>query len=314
MAQVRRFALPLLLALWAGAMAWIPGVDFPWTVWLIEHRQAAFTRLMRRTLFEGDWPGGSDVTTLALLAVAALYVVAERRRGDPRWAAARPVLGYLLTAALAAGLGAVHAVKALVGRARPWDVLGAAHLPYSDWYQFGAHFVAEGSYWGSFPSGHTAAALLAMSGAYALLGDPLLGRSWRAAGWALGAFALVSGLAMTLANAMARSHWLSDGLGAAGLVWLLLHVLYHRVLRVAEQRRRAASGAAHAPGPWWEARLCGWGSLALAGAVAAALGLRALLAQGAPAWGLLAVPGVALLVLCGRRVLRVYAELHVALR
>jgi len=194
----------------------------------------------------------------------------------------------------------VHSLKWVLGRARPWDVLDGGELPFTHWYEFGAHYVTDGVYRGSFPSGHVAAAFMLMAVAYALAADPLLTRRWRVAGWILGAFVLAFAGAMGVANGMSRSHWVSDGLGSVALAWPVLHVLYFHVLRVPAQRKLAAMGT-HVARPYWEARLCAWGFCALLGLMAIALGIRALVEPHPAAWGWLIAVGAVVTAWCAPR-------------
>ncbi len=295
-------------------MAAIVPVDHDWTVRLTQLRMPGLVDVMRRTVFEGGGLGGSDGSILLFLAVTALYLRAQSPRAGVRLVAWRPMLGFLLVSALAAGLGAVHAVKWVLGRPRPWDVLGRQHLPYSEWYQVGAHYVTEGLYRGSFPSGHTAAVFMLMTLAYVLYGDPQTDRSHHVWAGLLGGLVLAYTAAMGVASSMARSHWLSDALASAGMVWILIHLLYFRVLRVPEQRLRHRNTGAGLPLPsYWELRLCGWGFVALVGATAAGLGLRALWEQWPPYLAILIPLGAALWWVGFPLARSVVAALHAAL-
>jgi len=270
----------LILCVFGGLLVAVTPVDLAWTRWLMEHRHEGFTHVMRRTLFEGHLPGASDLPVLLILGMTVAYVLAQRPTASRRLAAWRPALGYLITGALAAGLGVVHSLKWVMGRPRPWSVFGRGELPYTEWYQFGAHYITDGIYRGSFPSGHAAAAFMFMALAYALAGDRRAPLGQRLAGVAVGLFALLLAGAMLVANAMSRSHWLSDGVAVIGLVWLTLHALYFWVLRVPEQQRLAPAWGI--PGKpldgraYWELRWCGWGALLLIGLVLLALALRGL--------------------------------------
>jgi membrane-associated phospholipid phosphatase len=223
--------------LFLSAMVAIVPVDYEWTVYLIDHRSETAVDFLRRTVFEGNALGATDLPVFALLIIIIAYVRVSAGAAKPSFAAWRPWLGFALISTLAAGLGAVHTLKWVVGRARPYEVVAGHHLPYTPWYWPGPHFVTEGVYRGSFPSGHTAAAFAFIAMAYAMAGDPLLSRGWRWAGWAVGAGALAFSAAMAVASAMARSHWLSDAIGVTGMVWILVHVLYYWGLRVPDQRR-----------------------------------------------------------------------------
>jgi membrane-associated phospholipid phosphatase len=306
-----------LLALVAGtalAMVAITPVDFAWTVYLTEHRWNPAVSILRRTLFEGEAPGGSDVPIFAAFAVLYLYVRSSAPRARPELTRVRPWLGFVVVSVLAAGLGAVHTIKWVLGRARPYSVIAEEHLPFTPWYLPGPHFVTEGIYRGSFPSGHTAAAFLFIAVAYMLAGDPLLARRWRLTGWALGALTLLFTATMTVASAMARSHWLSDAIGVVGILWILVHCLYFWGLRVPEQRRYARAHGRPPPLPGrWELRLCLLGFPALLGLVGVGLGLRSLALQPKPYLAILAPAGIGLIALFAPRAWALLRRLHRAL-
>lgn len=309
------FGLAALAAGTAAAMAAVTPVDYAWTLYLIDHRWDPAVGFLRRTVFEGDSLGGSDLPIFGLLILFALYAHATSRRAPPRLAGYRSWLGFILVATLAAGLGAVHTLKWIVGRARPYEVVAGSHLPFTPWYAPGPHFITEGVYRGSFPSGHTAAAFAFIALAYALAGDPLLPRRWRLAGWGVGAAALLFSAAMAVASAMARSHWLSDAVAVTGLVWMLVHALYFWGLRVPEQRRYwRAHGALPQPRGRWELRLCGLGLPVLLGAVAIGFGARALALQEAPYLAVLIPVGVGLIAGFAPRAAALLGQLHRTLR
>lgn len=301
MARTTRLLLVALLGLWAAAMAWVPLVDYRWTAQLTAYRHHPLAGFARRTLFQGQLPGATDPAALLALATIVLYLRAHSVAVSRRLVAARPVLGFLLIAALGAGLAVVHALKLVIGRARPLDVLSRQHLPYTEWYQTGKLSLAAGFLRGSFPSGHTAAVFTTLALAYALAFDPASGRRARAAGAVITVLALAGAVAVTIASAMGGNHWLSDGLGTIGLVWLVVHLLYFQVLDVPGQRRRVRDSLAHGEGPplprFWEARLCGSGLLVVAGAALVLLGARALAEQRPPTVAWLLAPGAGLLIL-----------------
>jgi membrane-associated PAP2 superfamily phosphatase len=306
-----------LLCLWAAAMAWVPRVDYRWTAQLTTYRHHPFAGLARRTVFQGQLPGATDPAALLAVATVVLYLRAHAAGASRRLLAARPALGFLLLAALGPGLAVVHALKLVVGRARPLDVLSRQHLPYTEWYQAGKLSLTAGFFRGSFPSGHTAAVFTTLALAYALAFDPAAGRRMRIAGLAVAVLSLAGALAITVANAMGGNHWLSDGLGTIGLVWLLVHFLYFQLLDVPRQRRLVRDSLARGDAPplprFWEARLCGSGLLVVAGAALSLLGLRALAEQRPPTLAWLLAPGAGLLILGLPRAAALLRDLYGAL-
>jgi membrane-associated PAP2 superfamily phosphatase len=316
-ARMTQILLLALLCLWAAAMVWVPRVDYRWTAQLTAYRHHPFAGLARRTVFQGQLPGATDPAALLAVATVALYLRAHGAGASRRLLAARPAFGFLLVAALGPGLAVIHALKLVVGRARPLDVLSRQHLPYTEWYQAGKLSLAAGFFRGSFPSGHTAAVFTTIALAYALAFDPAAGRRLRIAGLAVAVLSLAAALAITVANAMGGNHWLSDGLGTIGLVWLLVHLLYFQLLDVPGQRRLVGDSLARGEAPplprFWEARLCGSGLLVVAGAALSLLGLRALAEQRPPTLAWLLAPGAGLVILGLPRAAALVREIHRAL-
>lgn len=173
-------------AILAGATA---GPDRAWMAAMLPLREGGIA--VQAALFL-NWLGGGLVGTylLPVLMTALLWW----RRG------ARAGL-YFLVASILSALG-VQALKHLVGRARPEEIL--VHADY-----------------GSFPSGHTANAATIVV-ALALI----FGRAWIA--W-VGAIYVV---AMALSRTILGAHWLSDTIAGALLgatIALLVWVLWARL-------------------------------------------------------------------------------------
>ncbi|MDJ0780538.1 MAG: phosphatase PAP2 family protein [Desulfosarcinaceae bacterium] len=232
---------------------------------------------MDRTLFEGEWMGGGDPVVLVLIIAAVGYYLTWKgvfRPALDRW---RPHLGFALTSALITAIQVVHSLKWVMGRARPKEVLERG-LAFSHWFEFGPHYVTDGIYRGSFPSGHTAQVFLLMALAYVLAADPLRSHSVRRLGWIWGAFALLYTLIMGVGRCMSFSHWLSDVIGALFLSWVGMHFIYFHLLRVPEQVRFYRRWGQHPQTPLvWEMQLCAWCLGLFIGAMGTLLGMRALL-------------------------------------
>jgi len=215
----------------------LPAVDRDLTMRLNQAAVPAFTDFMGRTLFQGSLPGGGDLVIFSMVALVAGYFLASFGVG-PKWLRRwLPSCGFALFAAIASAVCLVHGIKWFVGRARPSEVV-AKGLAYTDWYQFGPHYINEGIYRGSFPSGHTLAAFLIMLGAYVLAGDRTFSRKVRFCGWIVGVLALAYAGGMSIARAMALSHWLSDGVLGILLSWMVMHACYYWILKVPQQNRR----------------------------------------------------------------------------
>jgi membrane-associated phospholipid phosphatase len=267
----------LLIAFGATGLALVPAVDRPWTIWLKEHRWMHLDRFMDRTLFEGEWIGGGDPVVILLILTAVGYYIAWKgffRSALDRW---RPHFGFALTCALITAIQVVHSLKWAMGRARPKEVI-AKGLAFSHWFEFGPHYITEGIYRGSFPSGHTAQVFLLMALAYILAADPGRSTFTRRLGWFWGMVALVYTLIMGVGRCMTFSHWLSDVVGALVMSWVGMHLIYFQLLRVPEQIRfhRDWGRHPHTP-PVWEMQLCAWCLGLFLGVLGLLLAFRAVL-------------------------------------
>lgn len=160
------------------------GFEGAWTSWLVDRRSSSWTTVM--LLLDGVG-GGWATLVLAAGAVGALVV---RRR---RWSA------LYLAVSVASCAGLVQVIKHVVARSRPEDILVAADF-------------------GSFPSGHSANAAVAV----VALGI-VLGRGWV---WTAGGLYVA---VMMFSRTFLGAHWVSDtvagallGAGVALLVFTAL--------------------------------------------------------------------------------------------
>jgi membrane-associated phospholipid phosphatase len=245
-------------------------------------------------MFEGQAPGCGDAVVLYILCAIAGYYAAWKRSSG-RTHRLRPQLGFIVTSAAVWGLGLVHALKWAVGRARPMEVLYSGE-PFTAWYRIGPHFVTEGVYRGSFPSGHTAQAALLLTLVYVIAAAARQRPPLRQASWGAGAFCLFYVAGMGAARVMALSHWLTDVVAGLFMTWLGIHITYHWLLQVPAQTAfyRKTGRWPRAPEAW-ELRLSAWLLGVLAGAAAAALGARALLRSDHQGLGFLLPIGAVLL-------------------
>ena len=251
-------------------------VDYEWTIFLRQHRIAWFGRWMAQSLFEGESLGGDPVLFL-LIFVAIAYYAAWKKGPASRFYAWRPHLGFILVTAMTTSVMMVHSLKWVMGRARPSYVVKGL-LPYSDWFEFGPHFITEGTYRGSFPSGHTAQVFILMTIAYILLLTPPKFKYQRPIGWVWGGASLVYTLLMGLSRCMRLSHWFSDIAFAMGMSWILMYLIYHHLLRVPDQEAYYER-VGHFPDQprAWEIQLCLILFGAVVGGMAFVLGIRSLL-------------------------------------
>jgi undecaprenyl-diphosphatase len=159
------------------------------TAFVVGHRTAALNQLMKAVTWTGSWA--------ATLGVAVLVAFAAWRRRLP---------GLALIAVLGAWLGELLAVtltKSLVQRPRPPEALWLV--------------VAHG--W-SFPSGHTANAVVVFAAAAAVVATFFGARPARLLVWALAA--VLTGL-VGFSRIELGVHWTTDVV--ASLVWTTVWVL-----------------------------------------------------------------------------------------
>jgi len=259
----------------AGMLALIP-VDYAWTVWLRKHRVRWLDHWMDQTLFEGEALGGGDPVILFLILVVLLYYITWKKGATSRLIAWRPHLGFILVSAITTSVLMVHSLKWVMGRARPSLVMKGL-LPLSDWFEFGPHFITEGTYRGSMPSGHTAQVFTFMALAYVLLLAVPKFKSQNLLGWFWGSFTLLYTLLMALSRCMKLSHWLSDVLFSLGFSWILMHLIYYILLRIPEQEDYYRTHGQFPQLPAvWELRLCVSLFLIVLSAMAMALGIRSI--------------------------------------
>ena len=296
--------LTLLSLTW---LSYLGQFDQEWTWWLRENRSDLFGEWMGRTLFEGSLPGGSDPAILFILASFLLYFRAWKSNATERLQEWRPFLGYIITTTLAGGLGYVHCLKWIIGRARPnlvWD----KQWPFSEWYEFGPHYIAEGIYRGSFPSGHTAVVLVPMLLSLIWLTDFKYRKPKLAIFWAIGCILLAVGMAV--ARSMTAHHWISDSLGIFGPVALIAYWLYFDFLKVPQQRAYFRRNKKLPEMPrLWELKLCGWGFLVILGLICWFWGLRSVQLQSVPYLLGLAPAGAVLMTWGFLRIQRLYSGL-----
>lgn len=290
------------------AMAVVTPYDVPWTKWLSENGWHSVARFMDQSAFEGEPFGGGDIATIFIIVAICAYSFTWHVPISKRMVAWRPYFGIILAMGLLYEVGFVHGLKYMAGRARPNVVWADTHA-FSAWYEFGNHFITEGRYRGSFPSGHTALAFIVVVPAYLLIADRSHARSTRMAGFALGVAALAYCGLMAACRSMSHSHWVSDCVFSffSGLV--ILHLLHRNVLRIPQQVEYYRVHAAHPAAPLvWEFRLTLYLFLMWVGVMCVVFAMRAFWEQPVPWFALLAVPGVPLLVFTGRAASRFHSR------
>lgn len=290
--------------------------DYPLTLWLSEQKLVGLTKFMGQNLFDNGRFGGGDPGTLLVILAFVAYLSAWLLPRHPLVACWRPYWGFIVTASLISGVGMVHGLKWILARARPSTVF-EGDAAYTGWFEMGAHFIAEGSYRGSLPSGHTATVLFLFTLAYVFAGDRYNPRLVRFFGLLWGAAALLYGLVMAICRTMALSHWLADCLFTFWMSWAVIHILYFWVLRTPLQARYWRQFGRHPHRPFlWELRFCLYCLFVSLSLVVLAFGLRAIMLLSYPWLSLLVIPG-SLGILCGcillsglfRKIIRAYGDL-----
>ncbi len=299
-----------LIALNTMLLIAIAPVDYEWTVWLYENRWPRFGEFMKQTLFEGSPFGGSDLAILfQIFAVCAYFYIAtgQKLARFQRW---RPMFGYLVICALVIGLEMVQSSKWLIGRARPYIVL-KDELPFTHWYEFGPHFVSDGPFFGSLFSGHTTVVFLLMAFAYLLAGHPRSLWQTKMLGGAWASLTIVYAMLMAIGRCMTRDHWLSDGLAAIGVAWVMMHLLYFQILRIPEQVDYWHQHGNFPSLPnYWELRLCLQALMVILGIMGVVIGLRSLWLQKAPWLLVLVIPAAWAVYYWGKQSLALYHRIQ----
>jgi membrane-associated phospholipid phosphatase len=238
--------------------------DYQWTLHLSTHKIRGFAEFMNRSVFDrARLPGAGDLVYPPLIIAFLLYIpswlwkfnhLLPGNRFHAFLASFRPLFGFTLVSAFSCALLFVHTTKQVMGRARPNAVFEGA-MPFSEWYQTGPHFFTHGSFTGSFPSGHTATASIAIIFAYVLLASFQDKRRW--IGWIGLVLSLLFTAAMGIARMMSASHWLSDVVFTLFSEWALIHIIFYWVLKIPEQREYfRRHGRPQPRPPFFELRLC----------------------------------------------------------
>ncbi len=273
----------LLMAVAVIGCAAVTPVDYEWTLALHRVEWKPFTSFMARSLFEGEGFGGSDPGIFLIAGALGVYSLSWWRSTGGRWRRWRPAAGFVLAAGAVNGFLWVHSLKWIIGRARPSLVVDKG-VAYSHWFEWGPLFITEGSYRGSLPSGHTGLVFIFMALVYILPATPSSRAQAFVVKGLLGLAVLLYAGLMAVARSMSFSHWIGDGIVTILVSWLVLHLLYSRVLRVPDQMRYVADTGSHPMVPaWWELRFCIAAAFFAAGLTGLGLGARSLLVP-APIW------------------------------
>lgn len=309
----KRLVQLLAILLTGGvAMFFATLVDQPVSQWFREHSYPKLNQFMADSLFEGEIFGAGDITVFTMIFCLIAYLVAShferKNRLDnyvlstktvpylPWWldtstkiASLRPFFGYLLVNGLCVAVLMVHPLKWIMARPRPRVVLNGT-LPFNEWYEIGAHFIAEGSYRGSFPSGHTGNSAAMFGVAFCVV----LGarsKKGRALGKYVLGFVFLLAVTMVFSRMMTAAHWLTDVVFSFFGGIAIAHALYFWGLRVPEQMHSNLEKRVIQRSSYFELKICGLLFLAAFGVIAVGLGLRSFV--------ILQLPWILLVVLIG---------------
>ncbi|MFH2129715.1 MAG: phosphatase PAP2 family protein [bacterium] len=306
------WGLLILILFSLTAMSLLSGVDYEWTLWLNHHQIEFWGNFTNRTLADGDPFGGSDPGIIFALVMSVGYFCSYPGSPFPRLQPWRPYLGFVFFSALVTGLGLVHSLKWMVGRARPYLVVRKG-LPFTHWFESGPQFVSDGIFFGSMPSGHTATAILMLTLAYILAADRTQPLRVQFLGWVWGALTLVYAAGMAIGRSMTLHHWLSDGTGIILLDWIAIHLIFFMVLKIPRQVQYLRVHGRYPQLPrYWELQLL-WRLLVLTLAVmAVVIGIKAMAFQKAPFLGLMLLPAVPMVAITGKNLKKTYLGIMVA--
>ena len=283
--------LTFLTAFSLLSMLLLSRVDYEWTFWLYGNRIESWGEFMAQNLFDDGVFGGSDIGMLVQLILGIGFFCSLGSR-FPKLQPIRPYLGFALFSALVTGLGLVHSVKLIMGRARPYLVVKKG-LPFTHWFEFGPHHISDGNFFGSFPSGHTATTILLITLAYMMVSDRSHTLQTRILGWIWGILTLLFATGMAVGRSMTLHHWISDGIGIILLAWIVIHLIFFTILKVPQQvQYLKLHGQYPKQVRYWELQLL-WRLLILDLTIMAVIfGIKAVFYQKAPGLIALLIPAI----------------------
>ena len=283
-------------------------MDVQWTVLLYKTGFENFGKFMQRTLFNGSKPGLSDPAIILQLVNLGFYLYYSRKRQSVWLDRYRPFFGFMVFCSFFTGLGLVHSVKWVLGRARPYLVLDGK-LDYSSWHEFGSQFVTDGVFYGSFPSGHTATVFLLITLSYYLVANPNNSTKAKLIGWIWGIIVFVMTIMMILGRSITLHHWLTDSVGIMLLSWIFIHLIYFRILKIPAQIRYVENRKQYPPLPrYWELSLLWRLFLITIGVMSMLIGGRAPFIEGAAPLAAIVLPGVLLVFIFSKNFAKTYRE------
>jgi len=281
------FLVFVILPLWVAAMVIVSLYDYEWTLYLNENKNETFNKFMSESIFELESFGGGDISFLYVVVVAIAYFLSHSSKNS-KLVKIRHSLGFQVLIGLFTSVFFVHSMKWIIGRARPYEVLKNQH-DFTNWFEVGPHFISEGWYHGSFPSGHTATVFLFIGLAYYLLHQTELKK--RVIGIIVTIFAFSSGIFMLIARSMTAAHWVSDSVFILFLSWTFTHITYYNGLHMNDRNIYTKKTGKQLKVPsYYELRICLFAFLCFLGITIFCFGIRTLF-RGEMIWFAFTIPG-----------------------
>ena len=302
------YGLIILIILFPVVMIPLTFYDVEITYYFYQNKHKLFGELMKRTFFKGFKFGVSDPAIVFQIIVASFYFYFKPSRNQKQLHTIRPFLGFVLFSSLVTGLGLVHSIKWVIGRARPHLVF-SEKLPFSNWFEFGPHFVSDGIFFGSFPSGHVATVFLLLTVSYWLVGNPYSTVKTKLIGWVWGGMVMVLAIMMSIGRCMTAHHWMTDNIGIMLLAWISLHLSFYYILKIPDQIKYTRIHEKYASLPrYWELKILWRMFFVTLGVMGFFIGVRSVLIP-KDSWLIVLTPlGASLAYYLFKKVKQIYRE------
>lgn len=224
-------------------LGWIGGIlifclammtpfDFELTLYLNQHRISGLCDFMKRSMFEGEWLGGSDIPVIVFIFAFISYLVVDLK-GIEVSPTVRAKMGFMVYSGMIIAFIGVHGPKLLIGRARP-SLVFDGKKEFTNWFEFGPHLPSLEHYSGSLPSGHVATVGFLLTISFLILGiKASIKTRILAILWTI--ITIIFAALMGASRAMTSDHWVSDSLISMIIVIFLVLLTYLKILRMPYQ-------------------------------------------------------------------------------
>lgn len=223
-----RLAVIAITGLFSTALAGYR--DTAWTLHFAKNPVQPFTNFMAQSVFEAEWPGGSDIGVIIPIIAFFYWLLLKKHSAEEQIQYIRNRLRYIFLCGISAPLIAVHTFKWSFSRARPKVYISEILPTLNDqadlsWLPgFMGIFGPRGYSWNSFPSGHSATCAVLISLCY--LFRPRSAQ--RMVGFVV--VLMFTGF-MAVSRSMAGMHWISDSVASFFLVWCVVDFLSFKLLQ-----------------------------------------------------------------------------------